>query len=429
VSPRFSLSDVFLRTQTDQRLAALAADGHQLAFATLVERHRAGLLGTAGRLVGPQRSEDVVQQALLRAWRSLAAGTEVSHVRGWLHQIVRNTAYSESAGDRGPTDPLPAELADPRSLAGALEQRMVAHDLLEHLAALPERQRTALLKTELEGHSRQQIAAELGLSEGAVRQLVHRARNGVRVAMTAATPYPLAAWAARRGAGPSLAERLASLTGAAGSGRPGAIEGLAAGSAAGGDVLVKGAAALLAAGALGGGLAWQSTTGHPRHGQRHHAATLAASRPPAEGAGANGSGALGTATATAASDARHAPRGAERRLPAIQPRAADKRRSAVRGLDGPRDGGGDRVGSRSHDSGSSASDRAGGGDARAPSSSGSDRGLSQPPEGGSGPTATDHSSSERSAIQSGSSAPTLPDALSPAPATAVSDSGASRPGD
>lgn len=51
MSPRFSLSDAFLRTQTDQRLAAVVAEGHQLAFATLVERHRAALLGTAGRLV------------------------------------------------------------------------------------------------------------------------------------------------------------------------------------------------------------------------------------------------------------------------------------------------------------------------------------------------------------------------------------------
>lgn len=103
--PRLSAGEAWARTPVG---AALAADGHQLAFATLVERHRAGLLGTAGRLVGPQRGEDVVQQALLRAWGSLAAGTEVSHVRGWLHQIVRNTAYSESGGDRGPTDPLPA---------------------------------------------------------------------------------------------------------------------------------------------------------------------------------------------------------------------------------------------------------------------------------------------------------------------------------
>jgi hypothetical protein len=47
------------------------------------------------------------------------------------------------------------------------------------------------LGMELEGRSRRQLAAELGLTEGAVRQLVHRARDAVRAAMAACVPFPL----------------------------------------------------------------------------------------------------------------------------------------------------------------------------------------------------------------------------------------------
>jgi hypothetical protein len=50
--------------------------------------------------------------------------------------------------------------------------------------------------TALHGHSREAIAASTGISEGAVRQLVHRARATLRTAVTALTPWPLASWLA-----------------------------------------------------------------------------------------------------------------------------------------------------------------------------------------------------------------------------------------
>jgi hypothetical protein len=135
------------------------------------------------------------------------------------------------------------------------------HELIESIAALPEHQRTALVETELEGRSRRQIAADMGVTEGAVRQLVHRARTSVRVAMTAITPYPLVAWVSRHSGAGRLGAGLSSLGDpdvagrSAGLAEP-AVTGAAAGSAA---LAVKGGVALLAAGAIGG-LGWQSLT-------------------------------------------------------------------------------------------------------------------------------------------------------------------------
>ncbi|HUZ29498.1 MAG TPA: RNA polymerase sigma factor [Solirubrobacteraceae bacterium] len=269
MSPLPTLSDVLLCTQTDERLARLAGDGDRWAFAALVQRHRSSLIRLAARVVGPHRSEDVVQQGLLRAWVSLDAGTEVRNVQAWLYTIVRNAAYTEHARGAEGVSPIPDELTDHAS-SGAAEQRLEVLDLIESIAALPEHQRTALVETELEGRSRRQIAADMGVTEGAVRQLVHRARTSVRVAMTAITPYPLVAWVSRHSGGGRVGAGLSSLGDpdvagrSAGLAEP-AVTGAAAGSAA---LAVKGGVALLAAGAIGG-LGWQSLTSPSGHHSRH----------------------------------------------------------------------------------------------------------------------------------------------------------------
>lgn len=61
------------------------------------------------------------------------------------------------------------------------------------VGALPERQRDALVLRELEGRSYEEIAVQLGVSDGAVRQLLNRARNTLRASVTAVTPYGLLA--------------------------------------------------------------------------------------------------------------------------------------------------------------------------------------------------------------------------------------------
>src|ERR1700732_2467703 len=123
MSPLPTLSDVLLRTQTDERLARLAGDGDRWAFAALVQRHRSSLIRLAARVVGPHRSEDVVQQGLLRAWVSLDAGTEVRNVQAWLYTIVRNAAYTEHARGADGMSPIPDELTDHAS-SGVAEARL-----------------------------------------------------------------------------------------------------------------------------------------------------------------------------------------------------------------------------------------------------------------------------------------------------------------
>src|SRR5437763_2641730 len=124
------LSDLLLRTQTDERLAALARLEHQRAFETIVERYRVALHVYAQR-INPNRAEDLVQQTFLAALSALQADTEVRHLRGWLYEILRNLAWRDSA-----SWPALSELDDAAPATESAEQ--VAERRMLALAALAE---------------------------------------------------------------------------------------------------------------------------------------------------------------------------------------------------------------------------------------------------------------------------------------------------
>src|SRR2546423_60787 len=98
MSPRISIR--LLAGQSDERLLALARDGHERAFEALVHRYRTALLRYLRRAFGlpDPRAEDVLQQALLKAWLALARGAEVRDLRPWLYRIAHNTALNAIRG-------------------------------------------------------------------------------------------------------------------------------------------------------------------------------------------------------------------------------------------------------------------------------------------------------------------------------------------
>ena len=240
-----SPSLVLLRTQSDARLVALAREGHERAFEAIVERYRRQLPRACRRLLPEARAEDALQQALVAAWRGLERGDDVRELRPWLHRIAHNTALNVLRQSGYDYD----ELQESLRIAGAgedeLERRAVVRQTLQGLAALPPRQREALLAIAVEGRSQDDVAGELGLSTGAVRQLVHRARSAMRAAATAVVPAPMVAWAAAAAPRGELPARIAELT--AGAGGVGATAALAkagtvvvlAGGAVAGPALVE----------------------------------------------------------------------------------------------------------------------------------------------------------------------------------------------
>ena len=249
-----------LRLQSDGRLVALARDGHDPAFEAIVDRYRGALVRYCTRLLGPQRAEDAVQQALLNAHTAMKDTDRDIQLRPWLYRIAHNVSLNVLRGARETTE-LTEASADPVAVEDVVAQRQQLRETLAAIGALPEPQRDALLLRELEGRSHEEIALALGVSVGGARQHLYRARTAVRSAVTAITPYPLLA-------------RLMDLA------TSGAVE---SGSARAGEVAVgtglsavatKVGVGVIAAGAIVGGAV------HARHVHHHRlpAAHIATSR-------------------------------------------------------------------------------------------------------------------------------------------------------
>src|SRR4051794_11054395 len=195
MTPRFSTN--LLRAQSDQRLVELVHAGHEAAFTTIVERYRPQLHRYARRMLPESRCEDAVQQAFMQAWRALQDGKDVRQLRPWLYTIVHNASVNQ----------LRQGVFDYRELLDTVqgnddpcedvERLQVMRQTLAAVAALPERQRDALLAVVVAGRPQAQVASEMGLTENGLRQLLFRARSTLRSAATAVTPLPLLLWAAR----------------------------------------------------------------------------------------------------------------------------------------------------------------------------------------------------------------------------------------
>jgi hypothetical protein len=79
--PAARLARSVLRTQSDERLAALAAAGSDAAFEAIVARYRRQLLHHCTKILGHTDAEEAVQDAFVRAHGALARGAAIRDVR------------------------------------------------------------------------------------------------------------------------------------------------------------------------------------------------------------------------------------------------------------------------------------------------------------------------------------------------------------
>jgi len=176
-----------MEAASDEELMAATARGDRIAFQALVGRHLGRSLGLARRLTGNDAdAEEVVQEALLRVWLHAPRWRPLAAFRTWFYRVVVNLCLNrrrrapfaalEAAGD--PPDPSPDALAmmqrdeTVRAVAGAV-------------AALPERQRAALVLTYYDGLGNAEAADVMGLSVAAVESLLVRAKRSLRTELAA----------------------------------------------------------------------------------------------------------------------------------------------------------------------------------------------------------------------------------------------------
>ncbi len=150
------------------------------AFTRLLEMLRPDLLRFAYWLARDRQvAEDVVQETLIRAWKSREELKDPAAARPWLFTIVRREHARLFERKRLPTvdvDEVEA-LGDP---ALASDGDVGLLDLRRAIMQLPDEYREPLVLQVLGGLSTTEIAAELELTQAAVLTRLFRARNRLR---------------------------------------------------------------------------------------------------------------------------------------------------------------------------------------------------------------------------------------------------------
>jgi RNA polymerase sigma-70 factor (ECF subfamily) len=152
------------------------------SFPALVERYARDLQRYAYRLSGNlQTAEDLVQETLLRAWRSLDSLQNPDALKGWLYTIVRREHARRFQRVEGPlsdvsTEEIPASHASYDTSTEAFVLRRALH-------ALPSEYREPLILQVLHGLTQQEIADRLGLTSAGVGTRLFRARQKLRAGL------------------------------------------------------------------------------------------------------------------------------------------------------------------------------------------------------------------------------------------------------
>ncbi|MEO2088982.1 MAG: RNA polymerase sigma factor, partial [Gemmataceae bacterium] len=157
-------------------LARFVADRDEAAFATLLARHGPAVFGVCRRILGHTHdAEDAAQAVFVVLARNAAAIRRRTSLAAWLHGVAVRVCRKALARRR-PTTPIAAEpvVKQPASWEDGLRA------IDEALSTLPESLRQPLVLCYLNGLSRDEAAAELGLGEATFRGRLDRGKARLR---------------------------------------------------------------------------------------------------------------------------------------------------------------------------------------------------------------------------------------------------------
>jgi RNA polymerase sigma-70 factor (ECF subfamily) len=176
-------------SETETALVLRARDGDRAAFEELVRRTSRLVFARLYLDTGnPDRAEDLLQETLLLAFRSVGRLADPAGFRPWLLAIAHNTLIDAARRDARrkravpadadtPADAVPAPGPAPDEAAGREETR---HRVLAALRTLPDEYRLPLAMRYLTGADYETIGEQLGLTNGSLRGYLHRGLKMLR---------------------------------------------------------------------------------------------------------------------------------------------------------------------------------------------------------------------------------------------------------
>jgi len=180
---------------TDADIMRRAAAGDESCFDFLVNKYRRPMIGFMYRMIHNQAiAEELAQEVFLRVYRAresyraearfstwlyrIAANMAINHARDTKYERASSSVYLDQADQETGTKP---DVADARPIVEAdmlRDERMKR--IREHVLALPERQRMAVVMHKYQDMDYKQIGSVLKLSESATKSLLFRAYQTLR---------------------------------------------------------------------------------------------------------------------------------------------------------------------------------------------------------------------------------------------------------
>jgi RNA polymerase sigma-70 factor (ECF subfamily) len=182
-------------TDLEEALVRTARTGDRAAFEELVRRSSRLVFARLYLETGDvHRAEDLLQETLLIAFRSLHDLTDARGFRPWLLRIAQNVAIDAARRDlrkkRAPppgTSSIPLESVTDKAIPAEdqLAQKEMRAQVLAALRSLPEEYRLPLTLRYIAGGDYETICMQLGLTNGSLRGLLHRGLKMLRAKLPA----------------------------------------------------------------------------------------------------------------------------------------------------------------------------------------------------------------------------------------------------
>jgi RNA polymerase sigma-70 factor (ECF subfamily) len=178
--------------ELDRALVERVQQGDKRAFDLLVRKYQHKVIALVSRYTnGYAESEDIAQEAFIRAWRAIGSFRGDSAFYTWMYKIAVNTAKNHlvAMGRRPPAGDIDAEdavfvpgaerMQDMATPERELMRQEIEQTVFATVQALPEELRTAITLREVDGLSYEEIAESMGCPIGTVRSRIFRAREAI----------------------------------------------------------------------------------------------------------------------------------------------------------------------------------------------------------------------------------------------------------
>jgi RNA polymerase sigma-70 factor (ECF subfamily) len=182
-------------TLSDAEVMLRVSAGEDAGFTYLLEKYRRPIVSFMFRMVRNQAvAEELAQEVFLRVYRSRESYRAEAKFTTWLYRIATNLGVNYARDNRyeraaqnvylDQADPETGTTPDVADSRPTIELEMVKDERMQairdHVLALPERQRAAVLMHKYQGMDYKQIGEVLKLSESATKSLLFRAYQTLR---------------------------------------------------------------------------------------------------------------------------------------------------------------------------------------------------------------------------------------------------------